>query len=107
MYLCPLKIFQMTKADLGAKISEKTGVEKKEAIAILEAFMSIAKNSMCDGKNIYLRGFGTFLIKKRAAKPGRIISRNTTIMIPAHNIPAFKPAKSFARKLAKSVPVKE
>ena len=97
----------MTKAEIVAKISDKTGVEKKEVLAIVEAFMSVTKTTMCEGKNIYLRGFGTLFIKKRAKKPGRIISRNTTIMIPAHNIPAFKPAKSFANKLKKSVPVKE
>ncbi|MBI3502096.1 MAG: HU family DNA-binding protein [Bacteroidetes bacterium] len=97
----------MTKAEIVAKISDKTGIEKKEVMAIIEAFMSVAKNTMCDGKNIYLRGFGTLFIKRRARKPGRIISRNTTIMIPAHNIPAFKPAKSFANRLKKSVPVKE
>lgn len=97
----------MTKADVVTKISEKTGVEKKEVMAIVEAFMSVVKNYMCEGENVYLRGFGTIYIKKRAKKPGRIISRNTTIMIPAHNIPAFKPAKSFANRLKKSVPVKE
>ena len=97
----------MTKAEIVAKISEKTGIEKKEVMAVIESFMSTVKNSMYDGKNIYLRGFGTLFIKKRAAKPGRIISRNTTIMIPAHNIPKFKPAKSFANRLKKSVPVKE
>jgi len=97
----------MTKADIVAKISEKTGIEKREAMAVVEAFMNVVKNSMYEGKNIYLRGFGTIYIKRRAKKPGRIISRNTTIMIPAHNIPAFKPAKSFANKLKKSVPVKE
>jgi len=97
----------MTKADVIAKISEKTGIEKKETLAVVEAFMNVVKNSMCEGKNIYLRGFGTLFIKKRAAKPGRIISRNTTIMIPAHNIPAFKPSKSFADKLKKNVPVKD
>ena len=97
----------MTKAEIVAKISEKTGVEKKEVLAIVEAFMSVVKNYMYEGKNIYLRGFGTLYIKKRAKKPGRIISRNTTIMIPAHNIPAFKPSKSFARKLIKNQPVVE
>ena len=92
----------MTKAEIVAKISEKTGIEKKEVMSIVEAFMSIAKNSMCEGKNIYLRGFGTLYIKRRARKPGRIISRNTTIMIPAHNIPAFKPAKrSEERRVGK------
>ncbi len=97
----------MTKAEIVAKISDKTGMEKREVMSIIESLMSVVKNSMCDGKNIYLRGFGTLYIKKRARKPGRIISRNTTIMIPAHNIPAFKPAKSFANRLKKSVPVKE
>lgn len=97
----------MTKADIVAKISEKTGIEKKEVLAVVETFMSVVKNSMCEGKNIYLRGFGTLYIKKRAKKPGRIISRNTTIMIPAHNIPAFKPSKAFAKRLKKSVPVKD
>lgn len=97
----------MTKAEIVAKISDKTGMEKKEVMSIVEAFMSTVKNTMCDGKNIYLRGFGTLFIKRRARKPGRIISRNTTIMIPAHNIPAFKPAKSFANRLKKSQPVKE
>jgi DNA-binding protein HU-beta len=96
----------MTKADIVAKISEKTGVEKKVTMAIVEAFMHVVKNSMCEGKNIYLRGFGTFYIKKRAQKPGRIISRNVTITIPAHNFPAFKPVKSFVNKLKKNVPVK-
>ncbi|MFH1004878.1 MAG: HU family DNA-binding protein [Bacteroidota bacterium] len=95
----------MTKSDIVTKISEKTGIEKEETKAIIEAFVSVVKNSMCEGKNIYLRGFGTFLIKKRAAKPGRIMSSNTIIMIPAHNIPAFKPAKNFANKLKEKVPV--
>ena len=97
----------MTKAEIVAKISEKTGVEKKEVMAIVEAFMSVVKNYMYEGENIYLRGFGTLYIKKRARKPGRIISRNTTIMIPAHNIPAFKPSKAFARKLIKNQQVVE
>ena len=95
----------MTKLDIVAKISAKTGIEKKETMAVVEAFMSVVKSSMCEGKNVYLRGFGTLYIKKRAQKPGRIISRNTTIIIPAHNIPAFKPAKSFAKRLIKGVPI--
>lgn len=106
-YVRGIKNSQMTKADIVNKISEKTGIEKKEAMAIVEAFMHIVKTSMCEGKNVYLRGFGTFFIKKRASKPGRIISKNITITIPAHNIPAFKPVKSFVRKLGKNVPVKE
>ena len=97
----------MTKAELAARISEKTGVPQKEAITIVEAFMSVVKNSMCEGKNIYLRGFGTFYIKKRAKKPARIISRGEQIIIPAHNIVKFKPAPNFKKKLMKSLPVKD
>jgi len=76
----------MTKVEIVRKISEKTGLDQKEVMVIVEAFMSVVRNSMYEGKNIYLRGFGTLYIKRRAKKPGRIISRNTTIMIPAHNI---------------------
>ena len=97
----------MTKADIVARIAEKTGVEKNITLHIVEAFMKQMKESMAEGKNVYLRGFGTFHIKRRAEKTGRNISKNTTIIIPAHNIPAFKPAKTFAEKIKKHVPVKE
>ncbi len=95
----------MTKADIVTKISEKTGVEKVVVMAIVEGFMNEVKNSMTQGKNVYLRGFGTFHIKRRAEKTGRNISKNTAIIIPAHNIPDFKPAKTFADKVKKNVPV--
>ena len=86
----------MTKADIVNEIAKKTGVEKVQIQTIVEAFMDSVKNAMVNGQNVYLRGFGSFIIKKRAMKVARNISRNTTITIPEHNIPAFKPAKSFA-----------
>ena len=86
----------MTKADIVNEIAKSTGVEKIQVQAIVEAFMESVKNAMKDGQNVYLRGFGRFIIKKRAMKVARNISKNTTIPIPEHNIPAFKPAKSFA-----------
>ncbi|MCC8036307.1 MAG: integration host factor subunit beta [Rikenellaceae bacterium] len=89
----------MTKADLVNEISKSTGVEKAQVQQIIESFMENIKESMIDQNNVYLRGFGSFIIKKRAQKVARNISKNTTITIPAHNIPAFKPAKSFAAKV--------
>ena len=85
----------MTKADIVAKISDKKGLEKTDVQAVVEAFMEEVKDSLEGGDNVYLRGFGSFIIKTRAEKTGRNISKNTTIKIPAHNIPAFKPAKVF------------
>ena len=85
----------MTKADIVAKISDKKGLEKIDVQAVVEAFMEEVKDSLEGGDNVYLRGFGSFIIKTRAEKTGRNISKNTTIKIPAHNIPAFKPAKVF------------
>ncbi|HBK84141.1 MAG TPA: integration host factor subunit beta [Flavobacterium sp.] len=85
----------MTKADIVAKISEKLGLEKTDVQSTVETFMEEVKGSLESGKNVYLRGFGSFIIKSRAEKTGRNISKNTTIKIPAHNIPAFKPAKVF------------
>ncbi|MBR5820867.1 MAG: integration host factor subunit beta [Alistipes sp.] len=89
----------MTKADIVSEIAKNTGVEKVQVMAIVEAFMDSVKASMQSGNNVYLRGFGSFIIKKRATKVARNISKNTTITIPEHNIPAFKPAKSFAAKV--------
>ena len=85
----------MTKAYIVAKISEKLGLEKGDVQATVETFMNEDKNSVETGNNVYLRGFDSFSIKTRAEKTGRNISKNTTIKIPAHNIPAFKPAKVF------------
>jgi DNA-binding protein HU-beta len=85
----------MTKAEIVSEISSKTGIEKIAVLAIVEEFMTVVKDSLTDGNNVYLRGFGSFIVRKRAEKTGRNISKNTTVIIPAHNIPAFKPAKSF------------
>jgi DNA-binding protein HU-beta len=85
----------MTKADIVAIISDKKGVEKGDVQAVVESFMEEIKTSLEKGNNVYLRGFGSFIVKTRAEKTGRNISKNTTIKIPAHNIPAFKPAKIF------------
>ena len=85
----------MTKADIVSEISKNTGIDKATVLASVESFMDIVKNSLSQGDNVYLRGFGSFVIKKRAQKTARNISKNTTIIIPEHNIPAFKPAKTF------------
>ena len=89
----------MTKADIVSEIAKITGVEKVQVQAIVEAFMDSIKTSLTNKNNVYLRGFGSFIVKKRAKKVARNISKNTTITIPEHNIPAFKPAKSFAAKV--------
>ena len=86
----------MTKADIVNEIAKSTGVEKVQVQAIVEAFMENVKGAMIEGKNVYLSGFGSFIIKTRKTKVARNISKNTTITIPEHRIPAFKPAKSFA-----------
>lgn len=96
----------MTKAELVAEISEETGVERAVVLSSVEAFMEKVKGTLGKGENVYLRGFGSFIVKKRAEKTGRNISKNTTIIIPAHNIPAFKPAKTFVNKVKKNVKVK-
>lgn len=89
----------MTKADIVSEIAKSTGVEKVQVQAIVEAFMESIKTSLTNNNNVYLRGFGSFIVKKRATKVARNISKNTSITIPEHNIPAFKPAKSFAAKV--------
>ena len=89
----------MTKADIVNEIAKNTGAEKVLVQTIVEAFMEEVRNSLIENNNVYLRGFGSFIIKKRATKVARNISKNTTITIPEHNIPAFKPAKSFVAKI--------
>ncbi len=89
----------MTKAEIVTEIANKTGIEKVAVQAVVESFMETVKDTMQEGENVYLRGFGSFIIKNRAEKTGRNISRNTTIIIPAHKIPAFKPAKTFVNKV--------
>ena len=85
----------MTKADIVARIAQQTGVEKAVAMTVVEAFMETVKDSVVAGNEVFLRGFGSFIIKKRAKKVARNISKTTTIVIPAHSVPAFKPAKTF------------
>lgn len=96
----------MTKADIVAEIAGKTGLEKVDVQITVEAFMEEVKESLEGGENVYLRGFGSFIIKERAKKTGRNISKNTTIIIPAHNIPSFKPAKVFVDGVKTKVEVK-
>lgn len=97
----------MTKADIVNEIADQTGIEKIAVQATVEAFMNSVKNSLSKGDNVYLRGFGSFIVKERAEKTGRNISRNESIIIPAHNIPAFKPAKTFVEEVKVNVAVKK
>lgn len=89
----------MTKAEMVREIADKTGVEKQVVMQIVEGVMESIRNSMINGEEVFLRGFGSFIIKRRARKTARNISKNTTIVIPARNVPAFRPAKSFAEKI--------
>ena len=91
----------MTKAEIVADIANKTGIEKVAVQATVESFMEAVKGSLINGENVYLRGFGSFTVKKRAQKTGRNISKNTTIIIPEHFIPSFKPAKTFVNDVKK------
>ncbi|MBR4388289.1 MAG: integration host factor subunit beta [Prevotella sp.] len=90
----------MTKAEIINKIATETGVAKKDVSMTVEAFMEVIKQSLLEQKeNVYLRGFGSFIVKHRAEKTARNISKNTTIVIPAHDFPSFKPAKSFVARM--------
>ena len=91
----------MTTAEIVNKISAKTGIDKTTVLMAVEAFMDTVKESLSNEENVYLRGFGSFILKKRAQKVARNISKNTTIVIPEHNIPAFKPAKTFMQEIIK------
>jgi len=93
----------MRKADLVSTISEKTGVPKVDVLVTLEMFFKEVKNSLADGENVYIRGFGSFVIKKRAKKIGRHIKKNEAIEIPEHFIPSFKPAKIFVEQVKENV----
>jgi DNA-binding protein HU-beta len=95
----------MTKADIVTNISDKLGVDKLDVQSVIESFMTEVKDSLEKGENVYLRGFGSFIIKTRAEKTGRNISKNTAVKIPAHNIPAFKPAKVFTNAVKAKVAV--
>ena len=96
----------MTKAEIVEKIVVTTGIEKGTVLAVVEAAMENIKANMTKGENIYLRGFGTFLLKKRAEKIGRNITKNTAIKIPAHMIPAFKPSKEFMEEVKTNMKLK-
>ncbi len=96
----------MTKADVINEIAEKTGIEKADVQISIEAFFKVMKDSMVEGHNVYVRGFGSFVNKKRAKKVARNISKNTAIIIDEHYIPSFKPSKSFVEQVKKSDKVK-
>ena len=93
----------MTKADTVSKISEKTGVQKEVVEQILETLFLTVKNSLSEGENIYFRGFGSFIVKERAEKTARNISLKSTMIIPAHSIPSFKPSPEFVNQVKQSV----
>ena len=95
----------MTKADIVSNISDQLGIDKIDVQATVEKFMNEIKDSLESGENVYLRGFGSFIIKTRAEKTGRNISKNVAVKIPAHNIPAFKPAKVFVNGVKSKVEV--
>ena len=92
----------MTKADIINEIAKSTGLEKVVVLNVVESFMENVKESLEKGKNVYLRGFGSFIVKERAQKAARNISKNETITIPAHKVPAFKPAKTFVEQVKES-----
>lgn len=91
----------MTKAEIVNEVAKSTGIEKTTVLRVVESFMESVRTSLINGEPVYLRGFGSFIIKKRAEKTARNIKEKTTITIPAHNIPAFKPAKVFAAAVKK------
>jgi len=96
----------VTKAEVISVIADKTGIDKADVSATVEAFFSVVKNSMAEGENIYVRGFGSFINKKRARKIARNISKNTAMVIDEHFIPSFKPSKVFVDKIKKSEKVR-
>ena len=96
----------MTKAEIVNEIVNKTGIDKVAVSGVVESLMNTITTSMIKGEPVYLRGFGSFILKKRAEKLGRNISKNTTVKIPAHNIPAFKPSKEFVEEVKTKVKVK-
>jgi len=96
----------MTKAEVINEIVSKTGIGKAEVQQTIETFFKVMKTSMVEGKNIYFRGFGSFVLKKRAQKVARNISKNTAMVIEEHYVPKFKPAKTFVEKVKRSEAVK-
>lgn len=96
----------MTKAEIVTNIADNTGLERVEVQSVLDDFMRVVRSSMLKGDSVYLRGFGSFVLKKRAEKTARNISKNTSLVIPAHNTPYFRPSKSFVEEVRKQVPVR-
>jgi len=96
----------VTKADVITQISDQTGIDKADVAATVEAFFSVIKTSMAGGNNVYVRGFGSFVNKKRARKVARNISKNTAIIIDEHYIPSFKPSRVFVEKIKNSEEVR-
>ena len=92
----------MTKAEIVNEIANKTGIDKNAVQTVVESFMTTVKVSLSQDDNVYLRGFGSFIVKERAKKTARNISKKTTIVIPAHKIPAFKPCKTFVNVVKKN-----
>lgn len=101
-YVIINKVFEMTKADIVNEISRTTGIEREDVLKVVESFMREVKRSLSKSEDVYLRGFGSFIVKARAEKTARNISKKTSIIIPAHNIPAFKPAKTFMNDVKKT-----
>ncbi|MCR5394498.1 MAG: integration host factor subunit beta [Bacteroidales bacterium] len=97
----------MTKAEIVAQIAKKTGLDKETVLTVVEQFMMNVKDSLVDGEPVYLRGFGSFIIKERATKTARNIKEERSIIIPAHNIPAFKPAKSFMGRVSGDLTIED
>ncbi|HOR41314.1 MAG: integration host factor subunit beta [Paludibacteraceae bacterium] len=93
----------MTKAEIVNEIANKSGIDKVTVLRVVESFMDEVKDSLASNENVYLRGFGSFVVKQRAEKVARNISRNTTITIPAHSIPSFKPAKTFVEAVKNKI----
>jgi len=96
----------VTKAEVITEIADKTGIDKADIAQAVESFITVVKNSMADGENIYIRGFGSFVNKKRAKKVARNISKNTAMVIDEHFVPSFKPAKDFVEQIKTSKKVK-
>ncbi len=92
----------MTKAEIVSEIAKATGIDKATVLETVERFMETVKDAMTNGENVYLRGFGSFIIKTRSQKTARNISKGTTLIIPEHKIPAFKPAKVFMEQVKKA-----
>jgi len=93
----------LTKAEIVSEIASKTGLEKVDVQEVMESFFTVVKENMSKGNNIYFRGFGSFIVKKRARKVARNIAKNTSMTIPPHYVPAFKPSKTFSKRVKKNV----